>query len=84
MTDLYTAFSESCRRHPQKTAVYWGETEWSYDDVRLQAERVSEELAAGFRVKPGDRVAIWLKNCPEFIPALFGILRCGADRKSVV
>ena len=29
-------------------------------------------------VKPGDRVGLWLKNCPEFIPALFGILQTGA------
>ena len=29
-------------------------------------------------MKPGDRVGLWLKNCPEFIPALFGILSAGA------
>src|SRR5262249_16583849 len=27
---------------------------------------------------PGDRVSLWLKNCPEFVPALFGILHAGA------
>jgi long-chain acyl-CoA synthetase len=29
-------------------------------------------------VQPGDRVGLWLKNCPEFIPSLFGILGVGA------
>jgi long-chain acyl-CoA synthetase len=29
-------------------------------------------------VKPGDRVGLWLKNCPEFVPALFGILQSAA------
>jgi long-chain acyl-CoA synthetase len=29
-------------------------------------------------VQPGDRVAIWLKNCPEFVSVLFGILQAGA------
>ena len=28
-------------------------------------------------MKPGDRVGLWLKNCPEFVPALFGILAAG-------
>jgi len=32
----------------------------------------------GLGVKAGDRVGIWLKNCPEFIPSLFAILRIGA------
>jgi long-chain acyl-CoA synthetase len=31
-----------------------------------------------FGVKQGDRVGLWLKNCPEFIPAFFGILQAGA------
>ena len=30
-----------------------------------------------FGVKPGDRVALWVKNCPEFVPAVFGILSAG-------
>ena len=28
-------------------------------------------------MKPGDRVALWVKNCPEFVPAVFGILSAG-------
>ena len=32
---------------------------------------------ARFGVKPGDRVALWVKNCPEFVPAVFGILSAG-------
>src|SRR5262249_36407026 len=31
-----------------------------------------------FGVKPGDRVGIWLKNCPEFMAAVYGILHAGA------
>ena len=36
------------------------------------------QLQQHFGVKPGDRVGLWLKNCPEFIPSLFGILHAGA------
>jgi len=39
---------------------------------------VADRLTHDFGVKPGDRVGIWLKNCPEFIPAFFGILQAGA------
>ena len=75
---LYASFSESCRIHPHKTAIFWEETEWKYHDLRLQAEAVAGRLTEGFQVKSGDRVAVWLKNCPEFVSVLFGILRCGA------
>jgi len=39
---------------------------------------VAHQLRDELNVKPGDRVGLWLKNCPEFIPAYFGILQCGA------
>jgi long-chain acyl-CoA synthetase len=35
-------------------------------------------LQKRFGVKSGARVGLWLKNCPEFIPAFFGILHAGA------
>jgi long-chain acyl-CoA synthetase len=35
-------------------------------------------LQAPFGVKPGDRVALWLKNCPEFIVGVYGILQANA------
>ena len=39
---------------------------------------VSKQLTASLAVRRGDRVGLWLKNCPEFVPALFGILHAGA------
>jgi len=76
--NLADAFSESVRKQPQKTALFWGEREYSYTDLWRQSCFVSELLPQHFGVKPGDRVGLWLKNCPEFIPSLFGILRAGA------
>lgn len=76
--NLALAFAESARRNAQKTAVFWGETESSYDLLHQQSKALARLLRDPYRVLPGDRVALWLKNCPEFIPSLFGILHCGA------
>jgi long-chain acyl-CoA synthetase len=76
--NLAAAFAHSVKKQGQKTALFWGECEYSFERLWRQSLHVSERLRGEFSVKPGDRVGLWLKNCPEFIPALFGILNLGA------
>jgi long-chain acyl-CoA synthetase len=76
--NLATAFAASVEKRPEKIALYWGESEFTYGTVFAQSRAVTAELTGKFGVKPGDRVALWLKNRPEFIPAIFGILGAGA------
>ena len=65
-----------CKR-PEKTALFWGEREYSYRELWKQTVAVSSRLREEFGVRPGDRVGLWLNNCREFIPALFGVLHAG-------
>ncbi len=76
--NLAAAFSAAVRTHPDKTAVFWGENEISYTSLERQAFAVAGQLTEKLGVKAGDRVGLWLKNRPEFIPALFGIFNAGA------
>src|SRR5271169_3571769 len=76
--NLATAFEQAARRNPQKTALYWGEREFTYQEFATEIARVAGWLQQQMAVSAGDRVGLWLKNCPEFIPALFGILQAGA------
>ena len=76
--NLAAAFAESVHKQPQKIALFWGERQYSYADLWRQSILVSHHLQQHLAVKPGDRVGLWLKNCPEFIPSLFGILHAGA------
>jgi long-chain acyl-CoA synthetase len=76
--NLASAFATSVQANPAKIALYWGEREYSYQELWEQTLSVAGHLQNGLGVKPGDRVGIWLKNCPEFIPSLFSILRTGA------
>ncbi len=76
--DLFTAFAASASARPDKTALHWGREQFTYHRFLTQSHWVARRLRNDFGVQPGDRVAIWLKNRPEFIPALLGILAAGA------
>jgi long-chain acyl-CoA synthetase len=76
--NLASAFWTSVKKRPEKTALFWGERDYSYAELWEHTNWVSERLHTDFRVRPGDRVGLWLKNCPEFVGCLFGILHAGA------
>jgi long-chain acyl-CoA synthetase len=75
--NLTKAFAATADRLPEKTALYWGDARISYGDLWRQTLRVADTLRQRFGMKPGDRVALWLKNCPEFVPGFLGILHAG-------
>ena len=76
--NLALAFAQSAAAHKAKAALYWGEQEVTYGALQAQAHAMAAELQEKFGVKKGDRVGLWLKNCPEFVAAYFGILHAGA------
>src|SRR5215510_5641941 len=76
--NLPRAFGASASQNSQKTALFWGDREFSYTELWGQSLAVAAQLQDEFGVKPGNRIALWLKNCPEFVPALMGALRTGA------
>lgn len=75
---LDEVFRDMTSKHAQKTALFWGDEKFSYNQLHAQSLWIAEQLRTKLGVKPGDRVALWLKNCPQFIPALFGIWAAGA------
>ncbi len=75
--NLTAAFAKSVRQNTSKTAVYWGEVEFSYQQLQTQSQWLCHRLKTDFAVHPGDRIGIWLKNRPEYFPALFGAFQAG-------
>jgi len=62
---------------PERPALFWGDEQFAYGQLFAQAAFLANELRR-LGVQPGDRVGLWLKNCPEFVPALFGVFLTGA------
>jgi len=76
--NLATAFANCAKQHAQKKAIFWGDREITYAGLLAQSQKVAAHLQNQLGVKPGDRVALWLKNCPDFVPCVFGILQTDA------
>ena len=76
--NLALAFASSAEKNGSRTALCWGDQTYSYELFLGQTRQVAAHLQQHLQVRPGDRVGLWLKNCPEFVPALFGTLMAGA------
>lgn len=73
---LQQTLRDSAAREPEKTASVFFSREMTYGEMDRQSERVAVYLQhAG--LEPGERVALWLPNSPQFPIALFGILKAG-------
>jgi len=67
---------EWARRTPEKPALIFYGAELSYSELDRQSDRFALWLAA-HGARKGDRVAVFLPNCPQFHIVFFGILKLG-------
>jgi long-chain acyl-CoA synthetase len=62
---------------PNRTATHFLGAELTFLDLKQRSDALAASLAA-MGIGKGDRVAIMLPNCPQYIIAAFAILRLGA------
>jgi long-chain acyl-CoA synthetase len=74
---LTELFESSVKRWPDRTAIVYYGSRWSYRELWDASERFAAALARE-GIGPGDRVALYLPNCPAYPIAFFGVLRLGA------
>jgi long-chain acyl-CoA synthetase len=76
--NLASYFENAAFAHPSKTAlIFEGEGSWTFRQVDEAANRVANGLV-DLGVEKGDRVTVFLPNCPEFFPWFFGPMKMGA------
>lgn len=73
---LQRILKETAARVPDRAGAIFFNRPTSYGDIDRLSDRVAVHLQrAG--LEPGERVALWLPNCPQFPLTLFGILKAG-------
>jgi fatty-acyl-CoA synthase len=76
-TTLWFNLEVAAQRFPDKPAYLFFGRALDFRALREQAEQVAGWLQqAG--VQAGDRVALYLQNCPQYVAAYYGILRANA------
>ena len=71
-------FLASVRAHPGKTAVVFDGREITYGAMNDRINQIVGMLVDDLGVRPGDRVAYLLPNCPELLETYYAIQKIGA------
>ena len=76
-TSLWLNLEVSARRYPDKPAYLFIGQPLSFSALQAQAEALAGWLQA-HGVAKGDRVAVFMQNCPQFVVAVHAVLRADA------
>ncbi|MBU1276039.1 MAG: long-chain fatty acid--CoA ligase [Proteobacteria bacterium] len=76
-TDLYSLLAQTAARFPKKAALNFLGKHLSYGKLFSLAEDLAGALAAR-GIKQGDRVALLMPNCPQFVISYLAVMRLGA------
>ena len=73
---LREAFAAT-RSHGDKTFLVYEDETWSFGDVMRRVDEIADALVHRYAVAPGDRVAIAMRNYPEWIASFAAITSIG-------
>jgi benzoate-CoA ligase family protein len=69
--------AEHAGRSPDRKAAYYKDKEITFGELEQRAARCRGALP-GLGIKPGDRVALVMSDCPEMMIAMLGVMGMGA------
>ena len=75
--NIYSTFAATAERHPDKTAVYYLGTRFSYRKLKNLSERFAAALSAN-GVEPGQRVMLYIPNSIHWVVSWLGVQKIGA------
>jgi len=74
---FYEIIVNHAKRRGRKTALFVDDEKIRYRDILEKADRLAALLSQN-GVKAGDKVALFLRNSPEFVYSIFAISKLGA------
>lgn len=75
--NLSVTLQAVARYLPDRPAITAEGQTLTFGGFEKQASRIAGALRQRHGLKPGDRVGLWMDNCLEFLPVLYGVWRAG-------
>lgn len=73
---LFQALDDAAEKYPTQTAVLFQGRSLRFHDLKRQADRLAGSLAR-LGLEKGDRVCLFLPNCPEYVLGYWAVLKAG-------
>jgi fatty-acyl-CoA synthase len=77
-TSLYYNLEVTATRYPAKPAAIFYGSSLSYNELKREVDALAGFLQQRCGVKRGDRVLLYMQNCPQFVIGYYAILRADA------
>lgn len=68
---------ETAAGHGERTAIVAGDRRWSFAELADAARALASGLVSRHGLLPGERVALAMRNCPEWMAAFLGVTAAG-------
>jgi len=72
---LHTVIDHA-RRAPEASCLLWQQTRWTYGELNTAIASVAVRLQR-LQLRSGDRVALLLRNCPQYVALSYGVFAAG-------
>lgn len=73
---LHRLLDDAAAQHGAKPCIDFLDRRWSFAEIKELSDQFAHGLIA-LGAAPGDRIGLFLPNCPYFVIAYFGILKAG-------
>ncbi len=74
---LWRFLEQAVEEHGSRVALTFSGERITFSELREMAERLASALSAN-GVREGDRIALMLPNCPQYVASFFAAMRLGA------
>jgi long-chain acyl-CoA synthetase len=75
---LISLWQRAVKEHPDRVAVIFEDRDYSYRELAEMVSSFAAQLITRCGVSVGEKVALFMPNCAQFVVCYLGILRTGA------